>query len=307
MNKPLLLICAISCATMDIASATLDTAKIDQITGLKGKVNEKEGVYKVTFPRNDVRVVVDGWTMPPFMGLGTWAAFTETPNGAMVMGDTVLFEDEVNAAMTAALDSGLNVTALHNHFFFDQPKVFFMHIEGEGTVEKLAGALKRVYDAAKAIRSKAAKPTQSFSAGANGSLPEKSSIAAAPLNEVFGTQGESKDGMLKFTFGRPAKMHAVNIGKEMGVNTWAAFAGSDDNAIVDGDFAVTEDELQPVLKSLLKDKINIVAIHQHMTHEEPRIMFFHYWGRGSAKDLANAIKGGFLVGGLLGVSSPLPD
>jgi len=307
MNKPLLLICAISCATMDIASATLDTAKIDQITGLKGKVNEKEGVYKVTFPRNDVRVVVDGWTMPPFMGLGTWAAFTETPNGAMVMGDTVLFEDEVNAAMTAALDSGLNVTALHNHFFFDQPKVFFMHIEGEGTVEKLAGALKRVYDAAKAIRSKAAKPTQSFSAGANGSLPEKSSITAAPLNEVFGTQGESKDGMVKFTFGRPAKMHAVNIGKDMGVNTWAAFAGSDDNAIVDGDFAVTEDELQPVLKSLLKDKINIVAIHQHMTHEEPRIMFFHYWGRGSAKDLANAIKGGFLVGGLLGVSSPLPD
>jgi hypothetical protein len=93
----------------------------------------------------------------------------------------------------------------------------------------------------------------------------------------------------------------------MGVNTWAAFAGSDDNAIVDGDFAVTEDELQPVLKSLLKEKINIVAIHQHMTHEEPRIMFFHYWGRGTTKDLANAVKGGFLVGGLLGVSSPLQN
>ena len=111
--------------------------------------------------------------------------------------------------------------------------------------------------------------------------------------------------MVKFTFGRPAKMHGANIDKEMGVNTWAAFAGSDDNAIVDGDFAVTEDELQPVLKSLLKDKINIVAIHQHMTHEEPRIMFFHYWGRGRAKDLANAVKGGILVGGLLKVSSPL--
>ena len=307
MNKPLLLVCAISCATMDIASAELDTAKIDQITGLKGKLNEKEGVYKVTFPRNDVRVVVDGWTMPPFMGLGTWAAFTEAPNGAMVMGDTVLFEDEVNAAMSAALDSGLNVTALHNHFFFDQPKVFFMHIEGEGTVEKLATAIKGVYDAAKAIRSKAANPTQSFSAGANSSLPEKSSITAAPLNEVLGTQGESKDGMVKFTFGRPAKMHGVNLGKDMGVNTWAAFAGNDDNAIVDGDFAVTEDELQPVLKSLLKEKINIVAIHQHMTHEEPRIMFFHYWGRGRAKGLANAVKGGFLIGGLLGVSSPLQN
>ncbi len=112
--------------------------------------------------------------------------------------------------------------------------------------------------------------------------------------------------MVKFTIGRPAKMNDVNIDKDMGVNTWAAFAGTDDNAVVDGDFAVTEDELQPVLRSLLKSKINIVAIHQHMTHEEPRIMFFHYWGRGQAKDLANAVKGGLLVGGLLKVSSPLP-
>jgi hypothetical protein len=288
---------------LSAVGAGLDTARIDQITGLKGKMNEKEGVYKVTFPRDDVKVVVDRWTMPPFMGLGTWAAFTETSNGATVMGDTVLFEDEVNAAMSAALDNGLSVTALHNHFFFDQPKVFFMHIEGEGAVEKLASAVKKVYDAAKQIRAASPKPKDSFGAQP---LPEKSSITAAPLTEMFGTQGESKDGMVKFTIGRPAKMHGVTIDKDMGVNTWAAFAGSDDNAIVDGDFAVTEDELQPVLKSLLKDKINIVAIHQHMTHEEPRIMFFHYWGRGRAKDLANAINGGFLVGGLLKVSSPLP-
>ena len=284
----------------------LNTARIDELTGLKGKMNEKEGVYKITFPRSNVKVVVDGWTMPPFMGLGTWAAFTESPRGAMVMGDTVLFEDEVNAAMSAAVDNGLNVTALHNHFFFDQPKVFFMHIEGEGTTEKLASAVKKVYDTTKAIRGPDAKPAESFSVVAQPSLPEKNSTAAAPLNEIFGTQGESKDGMVKFTIGRPAKMHGVTIDKDMGVNTWAAFAGSDDNAIVDGDFAVTEDELQPVLKSLLKDKINIVAIHQHMTHEEPRIMFFHYWGRGRAKDLANAVKGGLLVGGLLKVSSPLP-
>src|SRR5207302_6822298 len=126
---------------------------------------------------------------------------------------------------------------------------------------------------------------------------------AAPLNEIFDTQAESKDGMAKFTIGRPAKMHGVKIDNTMGVNTWAAFAGSDDNAVVDGDFAVTEDELQPVLKALLKNKIYIVAIHQHMTHEEPRIMFFHYWGRGRATDLAEGVKGGLLVGGLLKVSS----
>jgi hypothetical protein len=288
------------------AAAGLNTARIDELTGLKGKMNEKEGAYKVTFPRGDVKVVVDGWSMPPFMGLGTWAAFTATKDGAMVMGDTVLFEDEVNTAMSAALDSGLNVTALHNHFFFDQPKVFFMHIEGEGTVEKLASAVKKVYDAAKAVRGPKTKPAESFSVVGQPSLPEKNSINATPLNEIFGMQGDAKDGMVKFTIGRPAKMHDVTIDKDMGVNTWAAFAGSDDNAVVDGDFAVTEDELQPVLKSLLKEKINIVAIHQHMTHEQPRMMFFHYWGRGRAKDLANAIKGGFLISGLSKVSSPLP-
>lgn len=301
--KIYLLIILIFCVPLTAAlAAPLDTAKIDQITGLKGKFNEKEGVYKVTFPRNEVTVVVDGWTMPPFMGLGTWAAFTAAKDGAMVMGDTVLFEDEVNAAMSAALDNDLNVTALHNHFFFDHPKVYFMHIEGEGTVDKLAAAVRKVYDAAKQIRVASPNPKDSFGAAP---LPEKSSITPAPLNEIFGMQGESKDGMVKFTFGRPATMHGVKIAKDMGVNTWAAFAGSDDNAIVDGDFVVTEDELQPTARSLLKEKINIVAIHQHMTHEQPRMMFFHYWGRGRARDLAQAIKGAFLVAGLQQVASPI--
>src|SRR5881628_2653662 len=148
-------------------AAGLDTARIDELIGLKGKMNEKEGVYKVTFPRDDVKVVVDRWTMPPFMGLGTWAAFTKGAHAeAMVMGDTVLFEDEVTAAMSAALDNGLNVTALHNHFFFDQPKVFFMHIEGEGAVEKLASAIRKVYDDAKQIRAASPKPKDSFGAHA---------------------------------------------------------------------------------------------------------------------------------------------
>src|SRR4030095_15217568 len=198
-------------------AADLDTARIDELTGLKGKMNEKEGVYKVTFPRNDVKIIVDGWTMPPFMGLGTWAAFTATQTDAMVMGDTVLFEDEVNAAMSAALDNGLNVTALHNHFFFDQPKVYFMHSEGEGAVDKLAGAVRKVYDAVKQIRAANPNPKDSFGALP---LPQKNSINPAPLNQIFEAQGESKDGMLKFTFGRPATMHGVSVGKEMGVNTW---------------------------------------------------------------------------------------
>src|SRR3989440_11799841 len=302
--KKFVLLCAIACANIDIASAALDGAKIDQITGLKGKLNEKEGVYKVTWPRSDVKVTVDGWTMPPFMGLGTWAAFAETQNGAMVMGDTVLFEDEVDAAMTAALDNGLSVTALHNHFFFDHPKVFFMHIEGEGSAEQLAGAVKKMYDAVKQVRAANPQPKESFGGS---SLPEKNSISAEPLNKIFGTSGEANNGMLKFSFGRPATMHGVKIDNAMGVNTWAAFAGTDDNALVDGDFAVTEDELQAVLKSLVKQKIYIVAIHQHMTHEQPRIMFFHYWGRGRATELAENVKSALFRAGLQEVSSPLPE
>jgi hypothetical protein len=285
--KKLLLVCAVCCANIEIALAALDTAKIDQITGLKGKLNEKENVYKVTFPRSDVKVSVDGWTMPPFMGLGTWASFTEMMGGVMVMGDTVLFEDEVNPVLSVALDAGLNVTALHNHFFFDTPKVFFMHIEGEGRVEQMASAVRKVYDKIKDVRANNPRPNDRFGGSA---LSDKNSISPEPLNAIFGTNGDVNNGMVKFTIGRPAQMHGTTIDNAMGVNTWAAFAGNDDNAVVDGDFAVTEDELQPVLQSLRKHDIYVVAIHSHMTHEQPRIIFFHYWGRGPAKSLAQIIK-----------------
>src|SRR5450755_3297795 len=233
----------------------LDTARIDELTGLKGKLNEKEDVYRVTFPRADVAVTVDGWKMPPFMGLGTWAAFTKAAHtDAMVMGDTVLFEDEVNPVMSVAFENGLAVTALHNHFFFDKPHVYFMHIGGEGTVEQLAAAVRKVYDKVKEIRAANPQPRNTFGVAA---LPEKSAITPEPLNAIFGMSGEANNGMVKFTIGRPAKMHGVTVGKDMGVNTWAAFAGTDDNAMVAGDFAVAEDELQPALKALRVVGINI--------------------------------------------------
>src|SRR3954468_18249261 len=213
-----LLIILVFCGGYNLNAAPFDTAKIDQITGLKGKLNEKESVYRVTFPRSDVKVVVDGWTMPPFMGLGTWAAFTQGSNtDVMVMGDTVIFEDEVNPAMSVALENGLSVTALHNHFFFDRPKVYFMHIEGQGTIEQLAGAVRKVYDKIKEIRAANPQPKDSFGATA---LLEKSSISAEPLNKIFAMKGETNNGMVKFSLGHPATMHGVKIDNAMGVNTW---------------------------------------------------------------------------------------
>src|ERR1700724_3380122 len=218
--RKVFIVCALSCASIGGAAAALDTAKIDEITGLKGKLNEKENVYKVTWPRSDVKVAVDGWALPPFMGLGTWAAFTQGSNTeAVMMGDTVLFEDEVNPAMSIALENGLSVTALHNHFLFDHPKVYFMHIEGQGTTEELANAVRKVYDNAKAVRAASQQPKESFGANA---LPEKNSISPEPLNKIFGMSGEVNNGMVKFTLGHSAIMHGVKIDNTMGVNTWMA-------------------------------------------------------------------------------------
>ncbi|MEY2518533.1 MAG: hypothetical protein QOF24_292 [Verrucomicrobiota bacterium] len=268
------------------ASAALDTAKIEELTGLKGK--QTENVFKVSAPRDDVKVSVEAMPMAPFLGLTSWAAFTEMkPGSAMVMGDIVLFQDEVNPAMSAAFNGGLEVTALHNHFFFDQPKVLFMHISGNGDPEKLARGVRALFDKVKEVRAKNPTPADTFG---NARWPERSSISPAQIEPALG-KGESKDGMFKVTIGRKITMHGTQAGKDMGVNTWAAFFGTDFDAGVDGDFAVTEDELQPVLKSLRAASINIVAIHQHMTYEQPRMMFLHYWGRGKAADLASAIKG----------------
>ena len=288
INK--LLVAVLLCTTAAFAKdAKLDTVKIDAITGLKGKLNEQENVYKVSSPRTDVKISVDQWRMPPFMGLTSWAAFTPGKKAeTMVMGDLVLFQDEVNAAMSAALENGLHVTALHNHFFFDDPKVYFMHIAGEGDATKLSKAVRAALDTVKEIR--AANPTPGKTFGKS-SLPEKNSITPEPLQKLLDNKGETKDGMFKAVFGRKAKMSCgCEVGKEMGVNTWAAFAGTDDNALVDGDFVVLESELQGVLKSLRKSGVNIVAIHHHMSGEEPRYLFLHYWGRGAAEDLAKAVK-----------------
>ncbi len=270
-------------------SKKLDTVQIDNLTGLKGKLNEQENVYKVSSPRTDLKISVDQWEMPPFMGLTSWASFMPGMKGeGMVMGDLVLMQEEVNPVMSAAFENGLQVTALHNHFFFDEPKVYFMHIGGEGDTAALAKGVRAALDTVKKIRAGRPKPAQSFTST---SLPAKSSLTAEPLQNALDAKGETKDGMFKVTFGRTVKMPCgCEAAKEMGVNTWAAFAGSDDNAVVDGDFVVLENELQPALKSLRKAGINIVAIHHHMIGEEPRMIFFHYWGRGPATDLATAVK-----------------
>src|SRR4051812_12109978 len=222
----------VSCTSTPTSAPTagpVDGAAIEAITGLKGTYNQAENVFKVSKPRDDIKLSVDRWSLPPFMGITSYASFMPTGGGAMVMGDTVLLEDEVNPAMSAALDAGLEVTALHNHFFFDQPKVYFMHIGGMGDTRQLATAVKAVYDRVAQVRAGQAAPASGF----QGDIPTPSTVSAGPIEQALGTKVQSKDGMVKAVIGRTAKMHGTAVGNEMGVNTWAAFAGTDEQAVVD--------------------------------------------------------------------------
>jgi hypothetical protein len=274
-----------------VLSPPIDDKAVADATGVEKPEHSPDGTVKASFFRKDVEVAVDGWKMPPVMGLTSWAAFAPGRKGvaeAMVMGDLVLFEDEVNPVMSTLLEHGVEVTALHNHFFFDVPHVYFLHVGGEGSVGTLGGGVKAAMDKVAEIRKKAPKPAHTFGAA---NLPAKSNIDGAKLEAVFGVKGQAKDGIFKATMGRKVTASCgCTVGKAMGVNTWAAFAGNDDNAAVDGDFAVAEGELQSVLKTLRAGGINIVAIHHHMSGEAPRILFLHYWGRGKAVDLAAAVK-----------------
>jgi hypothetical protein len=261
----------------------IDSATIERLVGVKGTFNEKEGVFKVSSPRTDLAVTAAGVKLTPPMGLTSWAAFHRASGHTMVMGDTVLLEDQVNPVMSVALESGLEVTALHNHFFWESPRIMYMHIAGMGDEATLAAAVARVW----------AKLRET--SGGKGVVtradvdPARSTLDPKRLDAVFGRTGDYKSGVYKLTFGRETTVDGQVMGDAMGVNTWAAFAGSDDRAIVDGDFAMLEGELQGVLKALRHGGIDVVAIHQHMTGETPRMMFLHYWGAGKPEDLARTL------------------
>jgi hypothetical protein len=265
------------------AAAPWNTARIEQLTGAKGKLDEKEGVFKVSVPRSDLSVTTNGVRMTPPMGLTCWAAFKHVGDHTVVMGDQVLLEDQVNPVMDVALANGLEVTALHNHFFWDSPKVMFMHIGGMGDEQKLAEAIGKVF-------AKIKEPSGAAEPAPVTIDPAKTSLDPAKIESVLGRKGDLAAGVYKVTIGRTTKMGGHEMGNAMGVNTWAAFAGSDDQAVVDGDFAMYEAEVQGVLKALRRAGIRIVAIHNHMIGETPRVIFLHYWGMGSTKSLAEGLK-----------------
>lgn len=268
------------------ADTALDAKVIGTAAGTTASV-EADGTVKINWSRDDVAVKVDGMPLPPAAGLGSWAAFTKMPdNTAMVMGDTVVFQDEVDAAMDAAFSHGLEVTALHNHFFYDEPRVFFMHIGGEGDPTVLAQGVKAVWDAIRAVRKAHASPAEGF----GGETPHSGALDAKGLVAILGNPLADNHGVLKMTVARKGNMHGASLGGPMGLTTWAAFTGSDALVAMDGDFIMSANEVQAVLHALRKSGIHIVALHNHMIGGDPQFFFLHFWGKGPAADLAKGLR-----------------
>jgi hypothetical protein len=204
----------------------------------------------------------------------------------MVMGDTVVFQDEVSPAMDAAFAAGLEVTALHNHFFYDEPKVYFMHLGGTGDPAKLAAGVRGVWDAVKKVRAESPRPATRFAGG----VPREGKLDAAAIERAIGHKAESQAGVVKVTIGREGVMHGTKVAGSMGLTSWAAFSGSDELAAVDGDFIMTAEEVQPVLRALRRSGLHVVALHNHMVGEQPAFYFTHFWAKGKADELAGSIR-----------------
>src|SRR5438874_11892656 len=254
------------------------------LKSLDRKGDFKDAVLKVNIPRNDLKMTVQGISTTTAFGFGGWVAFTKTTDGdEVMMGDLVLLQDEVNPVMSALLDNGIDVTALHNHFFWDDPHVFYLHVHGMGKAADLARRVKPAFDLIGHVKPAAVTPAARGGAA----------IDTAKIAQIVGHAGEQSGAVYKITVGRDdlaMKDHGASINASMGLNTWAAFLGTQEDAVIAGDVAMLENEVTPVLKTLRKNGFDVVAIHHHMTDEMPMVIFLHYWARGSADKLADGFK-----------------
>ncbi|WP_310590192.1 DUF1259 domain-containing protein [Dyadobacter pollutisoli] len=267
------------------ALTTEEIAAIEAAMGKKGTYNEGQAVHTTPLPRNDLKVTVKGEPVPIPFGFGGWASIKKTLDGksAVLMSDTVLLEDEVNPLISAAHANGLEIGAIHNHFFYEQPRIFYMHLHGMGTPQELAKKFASTIKDAKI--SPANQPAPAAPSVATG----KELFDIPVLDQIVKYTGVVNGPTYKYTVGRD-DLTVIAMGAEMtaaiGLNSWASFAGSKDNAHIAGDIAMMEDEVNTVIKVLRANNLEVVALHNHMFGENPRIIFLHYYGRGAAARLA---------------------
>lgn len=269
--------------TKNTALKELDIATLQSTLGLEGK--EENGQFKVTIPQNDLNVLVDGFKIIAPMGLGSWVAFTPTATQPMIMGDIVVTETDLLPVQQEVINQGLTITAIHNHFVRNEPDVMYMHIGGMASEEELAKRVKAVL--AKVGEIRGGDP----SSGAVSAV--ENSLDTASIDRIVGFSGTMNNGVYKITIGRPdveLREGDAPISSFSGFNTWASWQGTPEKAAVAGDFAMTADEVAPVIKALVENDIEVVAVHNHMIHENPRIFFLHYWGVGPAEKLAKGLR-----------------
>src|SRR5580700_5883519 len=254
------------------------------LKSLDRKGDFKAGVLKVNIPRNDLKMTIQGFATPTPFGFGGWIALTKAADRSdVMMGDLVLLQEEVNPVLSALLDNGIDVTALHNHFFWDDPHVYYMHVHGMGKATDLARQVKPALDLIGHVKPEAASPASTGGAA----------LDIAKLAKIAGHEGEQTGAVYKITVGRDdlgMKEHGAVINARMGLNTWAAFTGTQEDAAIAGDVAMLESEVTPVLKALRRNGLDVVAIHHHMTGDRPVVIFLHYWGRGPVEKLAAGFK-----------------
>ena len=287
MEKNMWFLFVAVCLTFSGVSAFAQEVPADYQEVLKSldrKGDFKAGVLKVNIPRNDLKMTIQGFSTPTPFGFGGWIALTKATDGSdVMMGDLVLLQEEVNPVLSALLDNGIDATALHNHFFWDDPHVSYMHVHGMGKAADLARRVKPGLDLIGQVKPEAAAPASS--AG--------TALDTAKLAKIAGHEGEQTGLVYKITVGRDdlgMKEHGAVINARMGLNTWAAFVGTQEDAAIAGDVAMLEEEVTPVLKALRKNGLDVVAIHHHMTGDRPVVIFLHYWGRGPAEKLAGGFK-----------------
>jgi hypothetical protein len=273
---------AVSFAARAIAQQ-IDWQQVDAAFGRKPAVSDD--VHRYGFPRTDLSVTLDGVTIKPALALGGWVAFKPMHGGAMVMGDLVLLESEINPVMAKLIEGGLEITAVHNHLLRANPATFYMHVGGHGDPAKMAGVIREALAASKTP----------LSTPAAAGPPPAVDLDTAKLDQIMGAKGQPNGGVYQFGVLRqnPIIENDMPIAPAgpMGVATAINFQPTGDGkAAITGDFVLTGDEVNPVIRALRSNGIEVTAVHSHMLDEQPRLFFLHFWANDNAEKLALGLR-----------------
>jgi|SRR5689334_14025768 len=267
-------------AVAQTPAADNDWKAVEQALGRSGQ-QQPDGAYKFGLPRSDLKVTVDGVQVKPALALGSWLAFSSSGQDAMLMGDLVLAEDEVSPVMMALEENGIEVTALHNHVLHETPRVMYMHIYGHGDAAKLAALMKKIIALT--------KTPASVQPAASASLD----LDTAAIDQALGHKGKANGGVYQVGVPRAEKIMegSMAIPGSMGLATSLNFQPTGDGkAAITGDFVLLGSEVNPVIKVLRQNGIQVTALHSHMLQEEPRLFFMHFWANDNVAKLAKGLR-----------------